>query len=174
MKTNKFLPQSYTSIAPAAKIVTVIFCLAIVISLYRKLYYFAALFAGLLILTIILYKRTIREGLYVFSGCLFYQSFIKKHQIQPSFISAIKITPSLTIDAYPLRIYGLLKPLKKGGAIQYTMFLLQAKDERIRKYVGGDLVFLNSFRKEIICRCIYDKETIDYLLTLNPDIVVWQ
>ena len=169
---NKFLPQKQASIDDIAVPVfgTVVFLMPIIIDCYRKqVRVISLLFAGLSILCIVFAIRMNKMGVYCLNGEIFHQATFKRERIEPTGIAAIKITYELTPMPYTLT------PRKnKEGGYELSMILLRAVVDGMEEHHGGDLRFLREFRRQIICRCVYDQETVDYLLTRNPNIVVWQ
>ncbi len=116
-------------------------------------------------------KRLDQMGV-IFSGAKIHErTFFKMKLIDPAQIVAIKKSVQLTQN----HLYGPFVPLKdKQGNLMYNMFFVRKIDAGMPGHDGGDVRFLHDFRKWTICVCIYDQEAIDYLLTLNPNIVVWQ
>ncbi len=169
---NKFLPQKQASIDDIAVPVfgIGIFLMPIIIECYRKqVSVISLLFAGLCILWIVFAIRMNKMGVYCLNGEIFHQATFKRERIEPTGIAAIKITYELTPMPYTLTP----RKNKEGGYV-LSMILLHAVVDGMEEHRGGDLRFLREFRRQIICRCVYDQETVDYLLTRNPNIVVWQ
>ena len=175
---NKFLPQKQASIDDIAVPVfgTVVFLMPIIIDCYRKqVSVISLLFAGLSILTIVFAIRMNKMGVYCLNGEIFHQATFRRERIEPTGIAAIKVTYELTVRPASPLLYGPLVPRKnKEGGYVLSMFLIHTVTDGMEEHRGGDLRFLQEFRRQIICQCVYDQETVDYLLTRNPNIVVWQ
>ena len=169
---NKFLRQAHdrAEVVFFAVLGTVVFLIPILIDCYRKqVRVISLLFAGLCILWIVFAIRMNKMGVYCLNGEIFHQATFKRERIEPTGIAAIKITYELTPMPYTLT------PRKnKEGGYELSMILLRAVVDGMEEHHGGDLRFLREFRRQIICRCVYDQEIVDYLLTRNPNIVVWQ
>ena len=167
---NKFLPTSHIRLKLPCGLLGGILCLLLIFSLEDKDAVMTAAFLCLLILLLITARRLSKCGLYVSEDKLFYQSFTRKLPILPASIAAIKKSAALVSD-----LYSPLHPMKdRAGNALYTAILVNSAAPDMQGHKDGDLRFLQEFRRQIICRCVYDQETVDYLLTRNPNIVVWQ
>ena len=113
------------------------------------------------------------RGVIIQEETLLWKGFWKK-SIDPQSITAIKITQASSRRRH--RPFPLMKD--ENGNQLYSMFLLKiympwVMNEKEGQEMQCDEDFCIWGREYIICRLVYDQEVIDYLLRLNPDIVVF-
>lgn len=173
---NCFCKRSYFSIKYLSLFIALIFCL---IPIGRILAFDeSTLFSisraiidifMILLLSLFCSKSFDSAGLYIKGQEIFHKSLWYR-QILPEQISRIKVT-----EAFVSGVGGSTPLKNKDGKSLYTMFLL--KDSDIWQWQQLDKIsdnsFATSYREYIICRCIYDQSVIDYLLTLNSNIIVF-
>ena len=174
---NRFCKRSYFSIKYLSLFIAFIFCLIPierVLSFDKSTTLLSILGTMIdifliLLLSLFCSKSFDSAGLYVKGQELFRKSLWYR-QILPEQISRIKVT-----EAFVSGVGGSTPLKNKDGKSLYTMFLL--KDSDIWQWQQLDKIsdnsFATSYREYIICRCIYDQSVIDYLLTLNPNIIVF-
>ena len=111
------------------------------------------------------------SGLYINGEKLYYKNPIPiKTSIDLRRIFAIKVCHSVT----SIRGAEDKNIVDETGNQLYTMFFLKESDlwSRIKKDLS-DCTFRVCYGEYIVCSCIYDQSVIDYLLTLNPNIIVF-
>ena len=109
-------------------------------------------------------------GLYIDHETIYYKSLSKK-EIDPNKIIAIRVTTSILRGEY-----GLATEMTDAdGNKLLSMFFLNGFDPGMQSQAGcdKDCYFISEYKKFIICDCVYDQSVIDYLLTLNPNIIVF-
>ena len=112
-----------------------------------------------------------QAGLYIDGKNIYYKNF-KKKQIDVNEIVAIKITRATSEGGK----YSTGSNLKGVDEKQlYSMLFLKEYMEwwMPQQKDMSDCSFRTNFGEYIICSCIYDQSAIDYLLTLNPNIIVF-
>ena len=113
-------------------------------------------------------------GLYIKDTCIYYKVFWEK-KIDPQKITAIKIARATVIGDHRGEGIELSDRNKKP---LYSMILVKGSLEEVDliddlKRDKTDYWFERFNSRKIICSCIYDQSAIDYLLTLNPNIIVF-
>lgn len=168
MKNDYFLKQSNAGLPMCAKAWYIIFSLLLlVIDPPLEKYTFIAVFALHTAFTGTLYFITSKWGLYIWRGQVYYKT-LREHRINLQEIAGIKIaqeyipivtkTPTALTDSHG-------KPL-------YSIAVLRSLREEMRAFNGSELAFHNQFRHDIICYAVYDKDAVEYLLHLNPNIEI--
>ena len=117
-------------------------------------------------------KYSIKNGLTIDGETLIYKR-LRKKKISPQDIVAIKITKATT----SIGRGGHIDLIDKDGNQLYTMFLLKgympwAMNEKEGRELTRDSTFQSWYGEYAFCSVIYDQEVIDYLLRLNPNIVI--
>lgn len=106
-------------------------------------------------------------GIYIDGKNFVYKSFLKKH-IDVQTIVAVRVVKAVWIHKY-----GKADQLvNQHGTPLYTMIFIKEYKEEMHHDLH-DMAFRDWFKKQIICFSIYDQSVIDYLLTLNPNIIVF-
>ena len=149
-----------------AAYITIVIGIMIVLGESKKLLPYAI--SAFVVLTVLLWclEKNFREsGFYIDGENVYYKNF-RTNNIDMTKVVAIKITHE-TIE----NRYGN-KRLYKNGTPQFTATLLSSTDPKMYDPYLYDSHFFSRFNKCCICTFVYDKEAIDYLCTLNPDIVV--
>ena len=108
-------------------------------------------------------------GLYVDHKTIYYKTLSKK-KINPDEIIAIRVTTTM----FQGRFSSATEMTDADGNKLLSMFFLNGFDPGMQSQAGcdKDSYFLSEYKKFIICDCVYDQSVIDYLLTLNPNIIV--
>ena len=120
------------------------------------------------------YRFSMSFGLYIENQIVFFKGFRRK-VISVADIYAIKIAESVTWAANGTGI-GLRD--KEGNKL-YTMILVKKspnKNSDLLEDLKKDLSdhrFMIRNERCVLCSCVYDQSAIDYLLTLNPNIIVF-
>lgn len=109
-------------------------------------------------------------GLYIDHETIYYKSLSKK-EIDPNKIIAIRVTTSIFRGEYSLAT----EMTDADGNKLLSMFFLNGFDPGMQSQADcdKDSYFMSEYKKFIICHCVYDQAVIDYLLTLNPNIIVF-
>ena len=120
----------------------------------------------------LLEKYSLTRGLIIDGETLIRKGLWKK-KILPQDIVAIKITKATIRPRYGAES-GLID---KDGNQLYTMFLLKgympwAMNEKEGEELTSDGMFQTCYGEYAFCYLVYDQEVIDYLLRLNPNIVI--
>ena len=124
-----------------------------------------------IVLLVLNYGYFSTTGLYIKNNCIYYKNFRKKG-VTLSEVAAIKITRAVMHPGDRDNLFD------KNGNQLYVMFLVRGPldevdlAEDLKKDMSNN--YFKTFNgKHIICSCIYDQSVIDYLLTLNPNIIVF-
>ena len=117
-------------------------------------------------------KYSIPSGLIIDGETLIHKG-LRKKKIAPQDIVAIKITKAVIHFTRG----GEIDLIDKDGNQLYTMFLLKGympwvMNEKEGKELTNDATFQSCYGEYAFCSVIYDQEVIDYLLRLNPNIVI--
>ena len=120
------------------------------------------------------YKYLNSFGLHIKGDRIFFKRLWKK-DIDPQNIAAIKIARAVVKIARTGEGFDLTD---KAGNPLYSMFFLKGTLDKVDlmedlKSDVSDYWFHMHNGKQIIESCIYDQSVIDYLLTLNPNIIVF-
>ena len=109
-------------------------------------------------------------GLYVDHETIYYKTLSKK-EINPDEIVAIRVTTTM----FQGRFNSATEMTDADGNKLLSMFFLNGFDPAMQSKADGDknCYFMAEYKKFIICSCVYDQSVIDYLLTLNPNIIVF-
>ncbi len=91
--------------------------------------------------------------------------FKKRRRINLNEIAGLVIIPEYEENR---NIHYLIE--SKKGKTGYTMYWLDSVNDEMYNFKQYSFCFYNEFKKNIKYQCVYDKEAVDYLLTLNPDI----
>ena len=131
---------------------------------------FADLFYIVLVLFLaLLFSRYVNSfGLYIEGEKIYYKSFVEK-EICPEGIAAIHVTKAVQKSKY----FPTSEIKDENRNCEYTMFFLKETTKLMLDSTSPDMTFCSFYKEYIICRCIYDQSVIDYLLTLNPNIIVF-
>ena len=115
------------------------------------------------------YRYSKMSGLHINGKNIYYRGLLKKTICIEEIIS-VKICKSV-LRARGGDEYNILD---RDGNQLYTMFFVKKMDfwERISPGIT-DNIFRTCYSDYIICSCVYDQSVIDYLLTLNPNIIVF-
>lgn len=169
-----FLPSSHIRINHAMSISGGVFLFPLCAMLFRNpsfmdIIWILVTIGVILFLCFFLLWRLHGMGLYITNNSFFHKSFLNTQQLSSDKICAIKISKALGLHRF-----GSYYELKdSSNELLYTMFLLSSTSENMQAHESGDLCFMDEYKKHIICRCVYDQSVIDYLLTLNPNIIVF-
>lgn len=60
----------------------------------------------------------------------------------------------------------------RQGNPLFTIILLRSLDKNMYTHRVDDVYFREEFRRHVICYAVYDKEAVEYLLYLNPNIEI--
>lgn len=64
-------------------------------------------------------------------------------------------------------------PIKESnGDKRYSAIFIRGLQDGMQSYNRGDLWFNQEYRDFVICFVLYDKNAVDYLKSVNPDIEV--
>ena len=123
----------------------------------------------LLAICVFLCKRINHKisGLYINEINIIYRRLFFKRKIDAKNIKCIRLTPERISN----KNHDLLKD--ENGNILFQMFIYNnyyKKDNTSNSYFKQEIKRM-FVEKQLAC-CIYDKEALDYLLTLNPNIKV--
>ena len=129
--------------------------------------------AILFFLAVMWYRYVKKFGLIISEDTICYKGWRKK-EISPQNIKAIRISKAVIQIGHHYSKYIDMKD--SDGNQLYTMFLLHTyypwDMHQPDAPTAGDLSFDACHRQCIFCYAIYDQNAVDYLKTLNPDIVV--
>lgn len=107
------------------------------------------------------------SGIYIDTDKIYYRAFFIKKEILPSDIAGIKIIRSCIEGIY------LSHELKDADKKQlYNIILLNTVVSGMYNYDASDLYFQRRYRKYVLCSVIYDKELVEYIEELNPNIII--
>lgn len=106
------------------------------------------------------------NGLYINDKSLYYKC-IGKTYINLDRIVGIKIMPAYTSGKY--RNFYQMK--NSNGELLYSVALLHTLSSKMYNFEKGDLWFNKAFQKCIICTVTYNKEAMEYLKGIKPNIV---
>ena len=112
--------------------------------------------------------------MYIENQTVFFKNF-RKREISTTDIFAIKIAETVTWTANHT---GIDLRDKQGNKL-YTMILVKKspnKNSDLLEDLKKDLSdhrFMIRNERCVLCSCVYDQSAIDYLLTLNPNIIVF-
>lgn len=133
---------------------------------------------GIILFTTISIYFVRKSGLYLQNDLLSFRIFRTKH-FSPADIAVIKIAPAYRRGGKYLKD----SPIKGDDGQQlYTMIFLKEfipwrmKEEQLKDIHGkefNDIQFRYSFSDCLLAYAKYDQSVIDYLLTLNPNIIVF-
>ena len=126
---------------------------------------------AVIIFAVLLIKYIHQAGLYIEGTNIYYKNFQKK-QVDVNEIIAIKIARA-TSEGGKYSTGSNLKSV--DGRQLYSMLFLKEYMEwwMPQQKDMSDCSFRTNFGEYIICSCVYDQSVIDYLLTLNPNIIVF-
>ena len=149
--------------------ITLFIVLGFGIRFKEYIYHSFCIIVFVLILTHFLIKWDRSTGLYIDNDTVYYK-FFKKNIINIADVVAIKITPAISAGGNKQRLY----PLKDGdGNPLYSMMFLKEVTDGMKSANSGDLFFQYNYEDSVIFYVTYDQSVIDYLLTLNPNIIVF-
>ena len=187
MAVKKFVPNCHPSshlVVPLVILTALILsCLYVIIAILENgrlflsdLKIFPEIFLPISVLTLplpFLEKHSIKNGLIIDGETLIRKGLLWKKKISPQDIVAIKITKA----AISIGRSGDIDLIDKDGNQLYTMFLLKgympwAMNEKEGRELTSDRTFQSWYGEYAFCSVIYDQEVIDYLLRLNPNIVI--
>lgn len=119
-------------------------------------------------ITLMASKYYASTGLYIDGTNVYYKNIITRN-VAVSDIAGIKI-----IQAYSAvgKYRGFYSLKNNKGELLFSAILLKRIDDKIRRYQKGDMWFNANYRGQIICSVVYDKDAIDYLKYLNPNIMI--
>ena len=172
MNNSYFLKKSHVGITSHTIIIYIII-IVFVISKFIKdselsmPLIFVVAFTTVITNVIVKYDNSI--GLYI-NGMNIYYKNIKAREIDFNEIVGVKI-----IQAYSAGKYRGFYPLKnQKGELLYSAIMLKSLTDEMCTYKKGDLWFNKDFKNYIICSVIYDKNAINYLKNINPNIKIIQ
>lgn len=106
-------------------------------------------------------------GLYI--GDSIYFKLFKYEKINLDEIAAIKITPAIMPNGT-----GSFQVIKgKDKQPLYSMIFIRSIDDGMDSLDSGDFYFHYNYKNSIMFYVTYDQSVIDYLLTRNPNIIVF-
>ena len=169
MKT--FVKKSHIPFQSLIWLLTSIFCSLILALGYiskEDIFQAILLVMCLIIFAIILNRHMHTWGLYVNADDIYFKLF-KSYKVNVLEIAAIKIVPSITPNGT-----GSFQPIKdRDGVVLYSMVFLNHVIEGMDSHNTGDFHFCYAYKDSVMFYVIYDQSVIDYLLTLNPNIIVF-
>lgn len=105
-------------------------------------------------------------GLYIQQGRVYYKDW-RERSIDVQEIVGIKI-----MQAYR-HAHLCCGPLTdRQGDPLFMIILLRSLDDEMYTHRVDDVYFREEFRQHVICYAVYDKEAVEYLLYLNPNIEI--
>lgn len=109
--------------------------------------------------------RSLKTGIYIDGKDIYVQGDFRKKKVNTSEIKAIKIT------RYAMwgRMQTTYPQKDKHGNQLYSAVFLREIIPDIKDHYN-DLDIIKYYRKKVMFKIIYDKEAVDYILTLNPSI----
>lgn len=122
---------------------------------------------AILLLTIIFVRYVKTFGIYIDGEKFLYKSFFQKH-VDIQTIVAIRVARAVWLHKYGKED----QMIGQDGAPLYTMLFMKDYSAEMHRDLH-DMAFRNWFKKQIICFSTYNQSVIDYLLTLNPNIIVF-
>lgn len=170
-----FLKKSHTNLSfiPHSIVLSMMIFVFIIVLLIKNNelpMFLTAIFVISIIVTYLIYRSEATTGLYINDASVFYKSCIKKININVNEIAGIKILPS-----YGWKQYGGYYRLKDSDKrLLYSAFILKELNDEIVAYERGDIWFINNFKDHIICSVIYEKNGIDFLKNMNPEIKIFE
>ncbi len=109
--------------------------------------------------------RSLKLGIYIDGEDIFEQGIFIKKKINIFEIKAIKIAE---YSIYYRRATSFTQTDKHGNQLYSAVFMREIVPDLKENYNDWDIIL--RYRKKVMFKTIYDKEAIDYILTLNPDI----
>ena len=117
------------------------------------------------------YKYLNTFGLYIEDDNIYFKTLFRKKKINPEEIVAIKIARAVIKLSRAGEGANLID--RQGNQLYTMVFVNGEMLEEDLKKDNSDNLFLTCYERYIICYCVYDQSIIDYLLTLNPNIIVF-
>lgn len=112
-------------------------------------------------------KHVESMGVYINCTNVYYKKMrYKKVKVQD--IAGVKV-----LRAYGASGYKGIYPIKESnGDKRYSAVFIRELQDGMQSYNRGDLWFNQEYRDFVICSVLYDKNAVDYLKSVNPDIEV--
>lgn len=169
MKTVFYLKESWHNDRFDVFTLLVFFILLFLMQLFYKENSMNLVPYVLLAVCVFLYKRINRKisGLYINETNIIYRRLFFKRKINAKSIACIRLHPECVSN----KNHDLLKD--ENGNVLFQMFIYSnyyEKDNASNSYFMQEIKRM-FIEKQLAC-CIYDKEALDYILTLNPNIKV--
>lgn len=169
---NFFIPKSNIPVGAYIRASMIVPCFLAVLHGYRFREHI--IFAFVAFVAIIWFadwsiKCLGKWGLYIDDEKLYYKGFRRK-ELSANDIRAIKISKAR--EAGNLH-YGFYDLKDEDGKQLYSMMFLKEISNGMDWHDRGDMSFYSQYKEQILFYTIYDQSVIDYLLTLNPNIIVF-
>lgn len=161
MKNIFFLKQAYFGLPEVIASLYALFVMALLLGKDISPLPIPTVVAGILFL---LAKK---RGLYIQQEQISYRT-LRHRSIAAHDIIAIKLMPAY-FCVHDMGNY-LLTDSNRNPL--YSIMLLRSLREEMRTFQGDDIEFRQKFWRDIICFSVYDKEAVEYLLYLNPNIEI--
>ena len=117
----------------------------------------------------VIIKRYDAIGMYYDGVLIRYKSFWREFEVDIANINSIKIVKAVQKSKH----LGHIDLSDDSGRQLYSMIFLKEFDTMMENPNLNDMDFHSEFREKILFSTIYDQSVIDYLLTLNPNIIVF-
>ena len=128
---------------------------------------FAITAVAVVIFAIFVCRRVKSMGLYIDGADVYYKGMRRK-EINIYDIAGVKV-----LQAYGASRYKGIYPIKESnGDKRYSAIFIRGLQDGMQSYNRGDLWFNQEYREFVICSVLYDKNAVDYLKSINPDIEV--
>ncbi len=135
--------------------------------IHEKTAVFAIAAVAVVIFAIFVCRHVDSMGLYIDGTDVCYKGMRRK-EINIHDIAGVKV-----LQAYGASGYKGIYPIKESnGDKRYSAIFISELQDGMQSYSRGDLWFNQEYREFVICTVLYDKNAIDYLKSINPDIEV--
>lgn len=166
MKTEFFLKQDHYRVS------SLVYSYALIAAIFAygeycmRDYFFAALLIFHTVFSGVLLFFMCKWGLYIQQGQVYYKAW-RECSIDVQEIVGIKI-----MQEYVKAAYGYSPVTDLRGNPLFSITLLRSLDGEMYTFDENDVYFRQKFRRDVICYAVYDKEAVEYLLYLNPNIEI--
>lgn len=122
---------------------------------------------AVILFAICVYKCIENAGLYIVDTDVYYKG-VRRKKFKIQHIAGVKVLKTYAA----LKHRGFYPIIENNGDGRYfAIFLSEVKDV-MRGYSQGDLWFNQEYRDFVICSGIYEKNAIDYLKSINPNMEI--
>lgn len=125
---------------------------------------------ALFVYAVLDYVQCMRMGVYICNEKLHYKGYVFSREITPFDIKCIRLQHAVYTNLFNFTVY-------QKDSNEKALYYMKFYSSHYETDEMNGLEFVEEFKCSLVekklASCIYDKEALDYILSLNPDIKVF-